>query len=134
MYKLGSIFLLAVLYVDQGKVGVVREDPPHAPHQPRPPQHRLDKPLPEDLHYAIGRWSPGVPASNRECGDLRDPFSMVGLPFAGRIVELENREAIGILLVDTQSGECVGQSAGVLERHWRRFVRPLAEGLAQRHR
>ena len=33
VYKLGSIFLLAVLYVDQGKVGVVREDPPHALHQ-----------------------------------------------------------------------------------------------------
>lgn len=61
LYKLDSIFLLAVLYVDQGKVGVVREDPPHALHRPRPPQHRLDKPLPEDLDHAIGRWSPDVP-------------------------------------------------------------------------
>jgi hypothetical protein len=34
LYKLDSIFLLAVLYVDQGKVGVVREDPPHALHRP----------------------------------------------------------------------------------------------------
>lgn len=74
VYKLGPIFLLALLYVDQGKVGVVHEDPPYALHRPRPPQHRLDKPHPEGLHHAIGRWSPDVPASNRECSDLRDPF------------------------------------------------------------
>jgi hypothetical protein len=28
VYKLDSIFLIAALYADQGKVGVVREDPP----------------------------------------------------------------------------------------------------------
>jgi hypothetical protein len=86
VYKLGSIFLLGVPYADQGKGG---EDPPHALHRPCPPQRRPEKPLPKDLHHAIGRWSPDVPASNRECGGLRDPFLTVGLPFAGRIAELE---------------------------------------------
>jgi hypothetical protein len=117
VYKLGSTFLLGVPYADQGKVDVVREDPPHALHRPCPPQHRPDKPLPKDLHHAIGRWSPDVPASSRACDDLHDPFLTVGLPFAGRIAELETREAIRILLADTQSSECVGQSAGVLKRH-----------------
>ena len=41
------------------------------------------------------------------------------------------REAIGILLVDTQSSECIGQSAGILEdggalsTRWRKGARSV---------
>jgi hypothetical protein len=59
-------------------------------------------------------------------------FLAVGLPFAGRTGEMETGDVIGILLVDTQSSECVGKSAGVLERHggalsarWRKGVRSV---------
>jgi hypothetical protein len=81
----------------------------------------------------MGRRSPNVPASNRECGDLRDPFLVVGLPFCWAYRGAgDSRSDEEILLADTQSSECVGQCVGVLESHggalsarWRKGVRSV---------
>jgi len=132
VYKLGSTFLLGVPYADQGKVGVVREDPPHALHRTCPPQHRPDKPLPEDLHHAIGCWFLMFPPQTENAVIFAILFGRWACHLPGVLRSWKLEKRLGSSLSTPKSSECVGQSAGVLKRHggalsacWRKGVRSV---------
>jgi hypothetical protein len=101
VYKLDPIFLLAVLYADQGKVGVIREDPP-TPSTTAPPRQATP------LTTCITKLVVSLlifPPQTENAVIFAILFGWWARHLLGVSRNWRHQEAVGILLIDIQSSE-----------------------------